>query len=895
VGAVRRSEAWSGWGVPAVLPAVWLAACGPGSGFDDLPPKLDDTDGDADTDTDSDTDTDTDTDTDSDTDTDTDSDTDTDTDTDTEPTAATGHTGDSGTPLPPLGEAVLNEVLTDPPGGDEGDANCDGVRSNSDDQFVEIVNVGADPLDLQAAHLVVGGVGTVHTFAAGTLLDPGDAIVVFGGGTPTFDGSGQSGDWCAALPATVSTATSSVGDLQLDPSQTLTLVDRFGRVVNEVSWGLESDDGESVNRRPELDPAAALVVHTDVPGAAGPHSPGTLADRRAIADGPDETGDTGSPQTGHTGVVQTGDTGEDVVVVDVLAPDLNLGGGPPEGTEVHLAGIVTAIVQEGAPTDGVFLQDAAGGVYSGVYVLLGADFAATWGALAVGDVLDLVGVYREIGGRTTVDLTTSAAPALTVTGVAAPPDPVVVPVDDLVADQEAHESVLVLLPDVRVVGPAVGGAFDVTDAGGGSSVTIGADLYAFPEPVDAGDAFDEIGGPFDTTTMSVLPRGPADLVATTVVFVNEVLVDPATSLAGDANCDGTSSAGEDEFVELVNGSVLAVDLSGATLSDSGAVRHVFPGGTVVPAGGTIVVFGGGLPTFDGTGLGAWCDPLPADTQVQTASSGTLSLANAGDAVSLSIDGTVVDSVVYGAEANADTSLVRMPDGDPDGALVLHDALSGAVSDLSPGRLAADVTPPYAFTPTLDGDASEWPADTAFVTSSGDVAHLAWDPDFVYVALTHPAIAAGTPEQELLVTLGVGSGGSTTGPLFGAQEPALPFGASVVVRWALDGADDALWTSSGGAWTETPGWLGTAGSAVAFQAATGTVELAIPREGALWTDGEPDVLLDLLLTVVSTDTDTTSSATPAGAIVDGASDPDPTAFWRFALLRPDAPTDATPQP
>ena len=40
-------------------------------------------------------------------------------------------------------------VLADPPSGTPGDANGDGTRSSSQDEFVELANVSSDPVDLQ--------------------------------------------------------------------------------------------------------------------------------------------------------------------------------------------------------------------------------------------------------------------------------------------------------------------------------------------------------------------------------------------------------------------------------------------------------------------------------------------------------------------------------------------------------------------------------------------------------------------------------------------------------------------------------------------------------------------------------------------------------------------------
>jgi|GEM_PF-1245511 len=76
---------------------------------------------------------------------------------------------------------VLNEVYLTP---NYLDANGDG-SSGFDDAFVEIVNAGASPADLSFFTLRENGYdnrGEVHVFPEGTVLAPGSALVVFGGG-----------------------------------------------------------------------------------------------------------------------------------------------------------------------------------------------------------------------------------------------------------------------------------------------------------------------------------------------------------------------------------------------------------------------------------------------------------------------------------------------------------------------------------------------------------------------------------------------------------------------------------------------------------------------------------------------------------------------------------------
>lgn len=169
-------------------------------------------------------------------------------------------------------------------------------------------------------------------------------------------------------------------------------------------------------------------------------------------------------------------------------------------------------------------------------------------------------------------------------------------------------------------------------------------------------------------------RGTFDIYGTSVtgfpapaagqIVINEVLADPG--VAADTNGDGTASTTQDEFVEIVNLSSVAMDVSGMTLSDATGVRHTFPTTTVIPAGASLVVFGGGTISVPYGG-----------SLAQTASTGTLGLNNGGDTVTLTLGGVVIDTMTYGSAGGADQSLVRDPEYS--GAFVQHGTLNGPYS------------------------------------------------------------------------------------------------------------------------------------------------------------------------------------------------------------------------
>ena len=134
-------------------------------------------------------------------------------------------------------------------------------------------------------------------------------------------------------------------------------------------------------------------------------------------------------------------------------------------------------------------------------------------------------------------------------------------------------------------------------------------------------------------------------------MINEVLYDPPSGDAGDANGDGARHPHEDGFIEFYN-SGLEIDLSGYTVSDASQLRHTFPTGSIIPANGVLVLFGGGNPSGDF-----------GNSIIQTASEGTLNMNNAGDLMTIS-DPTGNTFLTFDIEPlsnNPDESYTRNPD------------------------------------------------------------------------------------------------------------------------------------------------------------------------------------------------------------------------------------------
>jgi hypothetical protein len=217
------------------------------------------------------------------------------------------------------------------------------------------------------------------------------------------------------------------------------------------------------------------------------------------------------------------------------------------------------------------------------------------------------------------------------------------------------------------------------------------------------------------------------------------------------------------------------------------------------------------------------------------------------------------------------------------------AVGGTTGDT--GDTGAPAPAPWAFTPTLDGDAAEWPNDARFTTSGGTSTWLGWDATDLYVAVNHPDVAAGTALHWVVVTLGDGGAGTPAGVQHGTQTPGLSFDASHAVRWKADDSFDSLETWDGVTWQTTAGWLSTVG-AHAESNLNQTVELRIPRAAVGVTDA---VELHVTFVYEGAPYESTYAATPSGSIAEGSYDPDYASHWRFDLTSPAPPSTYTPLP
>ncbi len=178
----------------------------------------------------------------------------------------------------PTRAIFFNEVLSDPPNGIAGDANNDGVRDGTDDEFVEFVNgSGGETIGLSGWTVKTRATGsttetTRFTFPAGTSLASGSAAVVFGGGNfnPADAVFG-----CAQ----VFKATSSAGLSLTNSGLTILLRDSAGNLIAQFAYGgstgLDGNNSQSLTRSPDI--TGSFVLHTTA-NAARRFSPGLKVD-----------------------------------------------------------------------------------------------------------------------------------------------------------------------------------------------------------------------------------------------------------------------------------------------------------------------------------------------------------------------------------------------------------------------------------------------------------------------------------------------------------------------------------------------------------------------------------------------------------------------------------------
>lgn len=524
---------------------------------------------------------------------------------------------------------VVNEVLADPPDGSAGDANHDGTRNGTDDEFVELVNGSASALDLSGWTLrtrpLNGASETVrHRFAQGNALPSGEALVLFGGDganaeDPIFGG---------ALVGRVSSSSLSLTNTGL----TILVRDAAGNLVTQFSYG-DSGDGfggdsvnQSVTRAPDV--TGGFVLHAAASDGRR-FSPGTRADGTFFLERAGRLARvTLSPDT------QTIFEGEsarfDAQAFDQYARPLKVNVLDFELTDESVA----LVENKSVDTDGGSAAITLKGLKPGALQLRAT---ATQGSVKVESLLSTLDVRALPPKLTRIELTPSTL--------------------TLNRGVMRQLSATAFDENERAVN-GVSFNWSVDSAGAGS--------------VDSSGLFTASGVGACVVTVSAPDNRGSNVHASATLDVrlplvlNEVLADvppddsSTAEVEGDANRDGARSSDDDEFVELLNNSSEPVELSGVQISDASGVRFTFPAHASLEAGRAVVIFGGGAPTPEDEAFGG---ALVLKTS-------SLGLNDTGDTLSVKLplaggSAHTIDALSYGAggtvAAPRDQSLTRTPD------------------------------------------------------------------------------------------------------------------------------------------------------------------------------------------------------------------------------------------
>ena len=160
---------------------------------------------------------------------------------------------------------VINEILADPPA----DANGDGIRHSSEDEFVEILNTGSDTIAIGGWELSDQKPGSKgpFTFPENTRIHPGEYIVLFGGGTPT------------GFESKVFVDDGKIGGGLSNSGDAVFLITAANDTIARAEWGSEGGKDQSLVRYPEG--TGRWVLHSADPGRGlfSPGKPRSLFDK----------------------------------------------------------------------------------------------------------------------------------------------------------------------------------------------------------------------------------------------------------------------------------------------------------------------------------------------------------------------------------------------------------------------------------------------------------------------------------------------------------------------------------------------------------------------------------------------------------------------------------------
>ncbi|HEX7723154.1 MAG TPA: Calx-beta domain-containing protein [Pyrinomonadaceae bacterium] len=568
---------------------------------------------------------------------------------------AVGFTGD------PSRAILINEVLADPPDSAAGDANHDGVRDGTQDEFVELVNGNAgDTIGVSGWTIKTRATGsttetTRFTFPSGTSVAAGEALVIFGGGTfnpndPVFG--------CAQI---FKAASASSGLSLTNTGLTILVRDSAGNLITQVAYGgstgLDGNSSQSLTRSPDI--TGSFAMHSTPAAANGRRfSPGLILDGTPFGNCPGHlTSVTISPSSNSIAAGQN---------TQFMARAIDEYDRTMTGVTINFASDNTTVATVDAtstnPSTGVATANVTGRNQGTAHIQatvtsggLTLNSSATLNVIPKVSRIDVAPATATINRGSTQGFTASAF------------DQNNQPLSGVTFTWNSSN------PNIATV----------DSAGLARGVGIGGITITASAPDGSGGT----------------ASGTATLNVSVPLVINEINADVApdspstTAIEGDANRDGVRDSDDDEFVELLNNSSNPVDVSNVVVADATNNRFTFPANTMLAAGRVVVIFGGGNPPSN--------DPAFGGALIFTTSS--LSLNDTGDTVNvkLAVGGSdvVVATQTYGGSsgvaAPSDQALTRSPDADTGstgGSFVAHHTATNAAGRTFSAGTRADGTP-----------------------------------------------------------------------------------------------------------------------------------------------------------------------------------------------------------
>lgn len=526
-------------------------------------------------------------------------------------------------------DLVMNEILADPPAGDDVDGN--GTASATGDEFVEVVNIGSKPVALNNVEIHVND----RKIALGNqCLGAMQARVIFGSqGLP-------------GLANTGATVALKIG----------------AETIQSHTYGAEGGRDASLVLAQELNAASGWAVHNTV--HASRRSPGTCGNGNAFPDcsggvvNPDAVGDA---TIGDASIADGGPVANcslrpmagDLVINEILAdPGAE---GSPTGNDANQDGQVSPeedefveIINNSGETllvSGVEVRDAGGrgavipagvclepqqallvfGRYRGGGDFGGALAFGGTGSLSLnntGDTVRILGSEGEVLTEVSYDSNANFDQSLT---RAIDTDPT----SAFVRHTQAEAS------EGRRMSPGrckTGAAFP--DCGFVAAETVA-------------DTVSDVSGPMDATA-EVDPGPDCAAPIQGELLIHEIVRAPG---GNDFNGDGTADNKQDEYVEIANPTAAPLNLGGLELWDAISRRHVFAPFCLQP-GEVIVVFGGGAPIAGPPGA-TFIKASTGDLALNDTQSETVEIRTSG--------GTVLETLTTAQTSFAGKAWTRSPD------------------------------------------------------------------------------------------------------------------------------------------------------------------------------------------------------------------------------------------